>query len=109
MRIAISLNMALALAVVLALGCARSISNQAKQDLAAPVDCDTAEQDIATLESEKASVGKQASSGVRSIVPAAAVVGILRRDTKDRAKVASGAYNRELQAKIDEIEQQCSL
>jgi hypothetical protein len=98
----------LSLIASLAFACT-SISGDAKRQLDKPVDCGTAEQDIAALESEKASLAKQVSAGVRSVVPAAAVVGILRRDTKDRAKVATGAYNRELDAKIAEIKRSCGL
>lgn len=96
---------------ILALGtaCARSISEQTKADLAKPIDCSTAKADIQTLEDEKASVAKQISAGVRSVIPAAAVVGILRREYRDRVKVAAGGYNKDLQAKIDEIKQKCGM
>ena len=93
----------------LALGCARSISPEAKEQIAKPVNCDTARQDIAALDAEKASVAKQVSSGVRSVAPPAAIAGILRGDTKDRARVATGAYNRELEAKVNEIKRECGL
>ncbi len=98
-----------AISLVFAFGCARSISEEAKADMAKPVDCSTAEQDIATLESEKASAAQQVSAGARSIVPLAAVAGLLRGDTKDRAAVASGKYNKQLDAKIAEIKQKCGL
>ena len=98
-----------AISLVFALGCARSIPEEAKADMAKPVDCSTAEQDIATLESEKASAAQQVSAGARSIVPLAAVAGLLRGDTKDRAAVASGKYNKQLDAKIAEIKQKCGL
>lgn len=96
---------------ILALGaaCARSIPDQAKADLAKPIDCATAEADIQTLEDEKASVAKQISAGMRSVVPAAAVMGILRLEYRDRVKVAAGVYNKDLQAKIDEIKQKCGM
>ena len=54
-------------------------------------------------------MAKRISAGVRSVVPAAAVMGILRGDTKDRAKVAVGAYNKEIDAKITEIKQKCGM
>ena len=95
--------------LTLALTACTSISPEAEQGLAKPVDCETAEADVAALEAEKASVAKQAAAGVRTILPAAAVVGILRRDMRNRAKVATGAYNRELEAKIDEIRQKCGM
>ena len=46
-----------------------SISKEAKTQLAKPVNCETAKQDIATLEKEKASVARQAAAGVTSIMP----------------------------------------
>ncbi len=98
-----------AISLLFAFGCARSIPDEVKAEMAKPVDCSTAEQDIATLESEKASAAQQVSAGARSIVPLAAVAGLLRGDTKDRAAVASGKYNEQIDAKIAEISQQCGL
>ena len=98
-----------AISLLFAFGCARSIPEEVKAEMAKPVDCSTAEQDIATLEAEKASTAEQVSAGARSIVPIAAVAGLLRGDTKDRAAVASGKYNEQLDAKIAEISQKCGL
>ena len=78
------------------LACAGPISDEAKEGLAKPVDCDTAASDIAALEAEKASIAKQAAMGVTSVQPAGAVMGILTRTTKDKAKVATGIYNRQI-------------
>jgi len=83
------------------------ISEQAKYDLEKPIDCSTAEADIKVLESEKVSSSEQAKAGVKSIVPAAAARGILHRDYIDRAKVASGEYNAEIDQKIQEIKNKC--
>jgi hypothetical protein len=98
-----------AASLLFAFGCARSIPEEVKAEMAKPVDCSTAEQDIATLEAEKASAAEQVSAGARSVVPIAAVAGLLRGDTKDRAAVASGKYNEQLEAKIAEIKQKCGL
>ena len=89
--------------------CTPSISEQSKANLAKQVNCATAKKDIASLEKEKTSVATQVTAGVRSVVPAAAIAGLLRGDTKDRAKVASGAYNKEIDAKITEIKKACGL
>jgi hypothetical protein len=97
------------LACIAVLGCGPTISQQAREDLARPVECTEAERDIARLDAEKASVGKRIAAGVRSVFPAAAVAGILRRDLRNRAAVAAGAYNGELEAKIGEIRQQCHI
>ncbi len=95
--------------LLLTFGCARSIPEEVKAEMAKPVDCSTAEQDVATLESEKASAAQQVSAGARSIIPIGAVAGLLRGDTRDRAAVASGKYNKQLDAKIAEIKQKCGL
>ena len=96
----------LAALMVLAAGCA-SITVEARTVLDKPVNCETAEQDIAELEGYKASIAKRVGSGVRSVLPIAVVVGILRGDMRDRMKVASGGYNKEIDAKIAEIQQKC--
>lgn len=84
-----------------------SIAPEAKEALDAPVDCGTAERDIQVLESEKASVGKQILSGVRAVVPFSAAAGILMGDYRDRAEVATGKYNEDIEAKIAEIRRKC--
>ncbi len=98
-----------ATSLIFVFGCARSIPEDVKAEMAKPIDCSIADQDIATLESEKASAAEQVSAGARSIVPVAAIAGLLRGDTKDRAAVASGKYNKQLDAKIAEIKQECGL
>ncbi len=98
-----------AISLLFAFACARSIPEDVKAEMARPVDCSTAEQDIATLEAEKASAAQRVSAGARSIIPIGAVAGLLRGDTKDRAAVASGKYNEQLDAKIAEIKQKCGL
>jgi hypothetical protein len=89
--------------------CSSPISNQAKQDLVAPVNCANAREDIRTLESEKASVLKQATSGVTAITPAGAALGILSLTEKEKLEVGSGAYNRKIDAKIAEIKRECGI
>lgn len=86
-----------------------SISEEAKADLNAPVNCHTAPADIKVLEEEKASVGKQILSGVRSIMPIAAVAGILMGDYRDRVQVATGTYNSHIEAKINQIKTVCGI
>lgn len=89
--------------------CASPISDEAKAGLAAPVNCETAERDIALLESERASVAEQSAAGVRSVVPAAAVGGLILGRAGDKAKVATGAYNRQIDEKIAEVRETCGL
>ncbi len=84
-----------------------TIDSKAKADLEAPIDCNHAASQIQVLESEKASVGKQILSGVRSIMPISAVVGILLGDYRDRVEVSTGQYNNDLEAKIGVIKAEC--
>ncbi len=86
-----------------------SISKDAKTQLAKPVNCETAKKDMAMLEKEKASVARQAAAGVTSILPVGAALALVTGDTKARAKVATGAYNRQIDEKIAEIKKTCGL
>ena len=84
-----------------------SVSEDARTSLERPINCRTAKQDIATLEDERASLGKQIASGVRSVFPIAAVAGLLTGDYSDRVQVATGQYNSDIDAKIDQIKATC--
>jgi hypothetical protein len=86
-----------------------TITDAEKQQLNQPVNCQNARGDIQVLQDEKASVGKQILSGVRSILPIAAVAGILMGDYMDRVEVATGEYNDDLTAKIEQIRTQCGV
>jgi hypothetical protein len=86
-----------------------AISNEAKAGLNRPVNCGTARRDIGILEEERASTAKQIVSGVRSVFPIAAVVGLISGDYSDRVEVATGSYNDAIQAKIDHIKGACGL
>ena len=97
------------LLVVLSLVSCKSISGEAKEDLAKPVSCTTATQDIATLEGERASTKKKIATGVGSVVPQLAITGILMGDYRNRVKVATGKYNDDIEAKIAEIKSECGI
>jgi hypothetical protein len=97
--------------LVFVAGCAYSpaVPDEAKYELAKPIDCATAQQDIQILESEKASSSEQAKSGIKMIVPAAAARSILHRDYLNREEVATGQYNSDIEAKIAEIKNKCGI
>ena len=99
---------ALFIIVACVFGC-KTISQKAKNDLAKPIDCSTAKEDIAALEAEKASVVKKSEAGVGMVLPGAAVIGILSGDYSNRVKVATGEYNRDIDAKILEIKCACGI
>jgi hypothetical protein len=89
--------------------CSAPISKQAKEDLAATINCDTAREDIRTLESEKASVAARTKDGVTAITPAGAALGILTMTEKEKLEVGSGVYNKKIDAKIAEIKRECGI
>ncbi len=57
--------------LVFALGC-RAIPKEAKMELAKPVNCDTAQEDLRILRAEHASVAKMFLEGVTAVAPAGA-------------------------------------
>ncbi|HUK40847.1 MAG TPA: hypothetical protein VLX11_07385 [Candidatus Acidoferrales bacterium] len=89
--------------------CAPPITQEAKEDLQAPINCATAQDDIALLQSEKANVNQQMLSGVTSMIPAAAVMGLLTGRQEDRQQVLTGEYNDRIDQKIYEIRNTCGV
>ena len=89
--------------------CSAPISKQAKDELAQPVNCATAREDIRILEQEKASVAEMAKDGVTGLAPAGAVLGIITFTEKEKLEVASGTYNKKIDAKIAEIKRECGI
>ena len=85
------------------------ISKQAKIELARPVDCATAQEDIRMLKSEKASIEKQFLNGVMAVTPAGAAIGILTLTEEDKLEVAIGEYNHKINRKIEEIQNTCGI
>jgi len=85
------------------------ISDQAKDDLARPIDCSRAKEDIDTLGKEKAEVMEQAKAGVKMFVPASAARAVLHGDYLDREQVASGEYNQAIDDKIKHIKERCGI
>jgi len=85
------------------------ISKEAKIELAKPVDCATAPQDMKILKSEKASVEKMFFNGVTGVAPAGAAIGILTLTEKDKLEVAIGDYNHKINRKIEEIQNTCGI
>ena len=83
------------------------ISQEAKQDLAKPINCATCAGDIRVLRGEKASVAKEIASGATAIYPAAAVMGILTGTEKAKFQVATGDYNKMIDDKIAQIQSAC--
>jgi hypothetical protein len=95
--------------IALLVGCASEYKKQEAAAQKMPVNCDTAEGDIRMLQSEKASVAQQAAMGVSAVAPAGIVVGLVTGTEKTKGRVATGEYNKALDAKIAEIKSTCNL
>jgi len=85
------------------------ISKEAKQELGKPVSCATAQGDLRILESEKSHVAGQAADGVMAVAPAGLVLGVVTGTEGDKLEVATGEYNKKIDAKIAEIKSTCGL
>ncbi len=79
------------------------------QEMKQPVNCHTAEGDIRTLQHEKAHVEKQIAAGITAITPAGLVLGILTGTEGTKLSVATGEYNKKIEARIAEIKRTCGL
>lgn len=84
-------------------------SKEAKQEMAKPVNCATAEGDIRMLEGEKAHVGKEMLAGVSSFAPAGLVLGVATGTEGEKLEVAGGEYNKKIEARMAEIKSTCGL
>jgi len=96
-------------AVLCLSGCQPPISQSEKQQLAAPVNCSTAEGDLRALQAEKVHVGKQILEGVSAIAPIGLVAGAATGTEGEKMQVASGDYNEMLDQKIAEIKTTCGI
>ncbi len=94
---------------ILVAACAGPISEVAEEDLAKPINCATAREDIRTLESEKASVAERAKYGVTAVTPAGAALSILTMTEKEKLEVSSGVYNQKIDEKIAQIKRECGI
>ena len=100
---------ATALALCLATGCAYQFKKQEQAAEKMPVNCATADGDIRVLRGEKAHVAERVAQGVTAIYPAGLVVGLLTGTEGTKIQVASGEYNKQLDAKIAEIQSACGV
>ena len=110
---------AVAIGALLLVGACAPVSEDAKEMMAKPINCNTAAEDVATLDGEKASVVKRVEMGARYIVPIAAAVDILRSYNsddqtseefyQDKESVLTGDYNDAIDRKIGDIKQTCGI
>ena len=96
-------------ATLLAPGCAMTMKKEEKAAEQMPVNCATAPGDLRVLKSEKANVAEQIALGVTAIYPAGLVIGLLTGTEGTKLQVATGEYNKQLDAKIAEIQSACGV
>lgn len=89
--------------------CSSPITKKDKKDLAKPIDCSTAQDDIKVLESEKARTGEMIEQGITSILPIGAVISIIDLQEVDKLEVGTGIYNHKITEKIAQIKKECNL
>jgi len=97
------------LSAILTSCASQKMVKQGEADVKKPINCATAEGDIRALNSEKTHASQQLADGVMAIVPAALVVGVVTGTEGSKAKVATGDYNKMIDAKIAEIKTQCGM
>jgi hypothetical protein len=98
-----------AFAVVVA-GCQSQPNvQQVDQQVAAPVNCATAEGDLRALQAEKVSTGKMIADGVTAITPIGLVAGAAQGTEKGKLQIASGQYNEMIDQKIVQIKTACGI
>jgi len=97
--------LALALATT---GCAYQFKEEAKATKQ-PVNCATAQGDLRALAGEKANLAEQIEMGVTAIVPAGLVIGLVTLTEGTKIEVATGEYNKMIDARIAEIKSTCGV
>jgi hypothetical protein len=93
-------------------GCASQYKQEAKQEQQAktmPVNCATAQSDIAMLQHEKVNAAQQTAAGVSTITPVGAVAGFLTGTEGEKAQVTTGDYNKALDQAIARIKSTCGI
>lgn len=106
-------RVALALAVCFPLAmmsCSEAKKAKAvERELKQPINCATAEGDLRALQHEKTHVTQQIAAGVTAIVPIGLVVGVVTGTEGTKFEMATGEYNKKIDAKIAEIKQTCGV
>jgi hypothetical protein len=103
--------MKLALLVMIALlaGCATASNEERASLLAQPVNCETAQADIAALEAAMPSRRERAGAALRTVTPVGAVAGAATGSYGEGAAVLTGRTEDELAARVAEIQATCGI
>ncbi len=98
-------------AVCLLISVAGCASNQKRveQEMKQPINCAHAEGNIRALQHEKTHTTDQIAAGVKAIVPASLVIGLVTGTEGTNARVATGEYNKMIDERIAEIRRTCGV
>jgi len=101
--------LAFAACIMVAMTSCASSEKKGEQDIKRPIHCATAEGDIRSLQHEKTHVLQQIEAGVSAIVPIGLVAGVATGTEGTKVQVATGEYNKQIDAKIAEIKAVCKI
>lgn len=96
------------LGVALLAGCGASKSDQRAGLLEQPVECMTAEADIAALQAAMPKRGERAVSAVRLVTPVGLATGAIKGENREKTDIVSGRTAEDLEAHIALIEATCA-
>ena len=72
-----------------------------------PIDCSTADEDIAALTSAIPGRRARIRATLGTLTPVGVATGVVTRDYRDRARMATGKLEKDLNNKIADIYEQC--
>ena len=108
-RIAILVAATIALSFAAQSSWAEDTTGPKDADTDMPVDCSTAQEDLAHLKHEKLSTTERMEKGVSAILPISLVVHAAKGTEGKTAEMATGDYNKKIDARIAEIQKACGL
>jgi hypothetical protein len=100
-------RLAIITVAVLLVGCASSPPTERADMLDRPVDCATADVDVAVLKEAIPGTAERMAARVRLVIPVSRVAGRVTGDLDARREIASGRTEKDLRARIAEIEARC--
>ncbi len=95
-------------AVVLGAGCAQKYA-KVEESFVQPINCSSAQSDIAALEADKVDKATQAAEGMKFALPTTIIMGTITGTAGAEYEVGTGEYNRKIDERIGNIKSTCKL
>jgi hypothetical protein len=105
--LAMSRNLFIPIAAALLVGCASTTPTERADMLDRPINCSSADVDIAVLKEAIPGANERLASRVRLVIPISHIAGRLSGEHDARREIASGRTEETLRARIAEIEATC--